>query len=145
MNALRNLQIQLNGGVLSVKRNIVSFTLPKTTLATSKLLRVAGLLLLSFLLTARIEAQAQLYINTGTTFYIGASSVVSVQGDVTGNNITPNNNGGRLNLIGSNRQTIDLATAPKIQFNNPDGFDIVNKNLLVGDSIYLTNGMVRFA
>lgn len=143
MNAKRKLQNEQIGGVLLEKNNIVSITIPFAKSQSRIILGLTGMLVMACLLTGKIQAQAQLYINTGTTFYIGSNSIVSVQGNVTGNNITPNNNGGRLNLIGSNKQTIDLATAPKIDFNNPAGFDIVNKNLLVGDSIYLSNGMVN--
>ena len=87
------------------------------------------------------SAKAQLFISSGSTFFIQPTGVVTVQGDVTGN--ADIQGGGKVLLKGSANQNVNMNsfTIPNLEIDNTSNATLTG-NTRIGSSLLFTNGKI---
>ena len=87
------------------------------------------------------SAKAQLFISSGSTFFIQPTGVVTVQGDLTGN--ADIQGGGKVLLKGAASQNVNMNgfTIPNLELDNTSNATLTG-NTRIGSSLLFTNGKI---
>jgi hypothetical protein len=94
------------------------------------------------ILISNHSLKAQLYINSGTTFYIQTGGVVTVQGDIISNSDVTGP--GKLQLKGFANQNVNMNgfSVPNLEMDNTANATLTG-NASIGSSILFTNGKIQ--
>jgi hypothetical protein len=100
------------------------------------------LFILSFLVLNSYSQKLSVFIDDNEIVHIGPFTYVCVFGDLEGDTITSDANGGFLIMKGDSMQKLKLNSISKIQFENTKGILLVDRSPVVNDSIEMIAGIV---
>jgi hypothetical protein len=101
------------------------------------------ILFVFYIFVFNVFSQESLFIHDDETAHIGPFTYVCVFGDLEADTITSVANSGFLIMKGDSMQKLKLNSISKIQFENPKGFLLVGRNLVVNDSIEMISGIIN--
>lgn len=100
------------------------------------------LILLSFGVLNSYSQKFSVFIDDNEKVHIGPYTYICVFGDLEGDTITSDTNGGFLIMKGDSMQILKLNNISKIQFENANGILLLDRSLVVNDSIEMISGIV---